>query len=146
MPEAVIGGPHTTGPAYPKAEKFLKDFLEHCARGKNSVTGKKETRLGYVGFHSKGRTELVDGHPRMNLGLNLTSNQRGFSVVAEFPEFWNTPIIIGECHPEGLAARSPTVYPANGHRNGSAYAAGELEFLRANHLSGCPERPAPAQF
>ena len=130
MPEAVLGGPHTTGPAHPKAEKFLRDFLEHCVRGKNSVTRKKGTRLDYVGFHSKGRTELVDGHPRMNLGLNLKSNERGFSVVAEFPEFRNTPIIIGECDPEGLAARSSTVYPANGYRNGSAYAAYEAALMK----------------
>ncbi len=130
MPGAILGGPHTTGPAYPKAEKFLRDFLEHCVGGTNSVTGKKGTRLDFVGFHSKGSTKLVDGHPRMNLGLNLKSNQRGFSVVAEFPEFRNTPIIIGECDPEGLAARSSTVYPANGYRNSSAYAAYEAALMK----------------
>jgi len=130
LPGAMLGGPHTTGPAHPKAEKFLRDFLEHCLRGKNAVTGETGTRLDFVGFHSKGSTKVVDGHPRMNLGLNLKSNQRGFAVVAGFPEFRNTPIIIGECDPEGMAARSSTVWPANGYRNGSAYAAYEIALMK----------------
>jgi xylan 1,4-beta-xylosidase len=130
FPRAVLGGPHTTSPAYKKPATFLHDFLKHCLKGINAATGKKGTRLDYVGFHSKGSTELVDGHPRMNLGLNLANNRAGFGIVAEFPEYKNTPIIIGECDPEGLAARSSSVHPANGYRNGSAYAAYEAALMK----------------
>jgi xylan 1,4-beta-xylosidase len=130
LPRAALGGPHSTGPAWPKAGAFLKRFLEHCARGVNAATGTTGTRLDYVGFHSKGSTRLVDDWPRMNLGLNLDSNRTGFGIVAGFPEYKNTPIIIGECDPEGLAALSSTVHPANGYRNGSAYAAYEAALMK----------------
>jgi len=130
MPQAGLGGPHTTSPSYQRPANFLRGFLNHCLSGTNSVTGQKGTRLDYVGFHSKGSTSLEDKHPRMNLGLNLANNKAGFGIVAEFPAYKNTPIIIGECDPEGLAALSSTVHPANGYRNGSAYAAYEAALMK----------------
>lgn len=129
-PKAVLGGPHTTSPSYKRPATFLRDFLTHCQSGANFTTGKKGTRLDYVGFHSKGITQFVDGHARMNLGANLVNNKAGFDIVAGFPEYKNTPIIIGECDPEGLAAQSSTVQPANGYRNGSAYAAYEAALMK----------------
>jgi xylan 1,4-beta-xylosidase len=125
MPKAIFGGPHTAG-----APLFLRQFLEHCLKGDNFVTGRKGTRLDYIGFHSKGRTRFVDGHPRMDLGQNLRTNQRGFSIIADFPQYRGTPIIIGECDPEGAAALSSRVNPANGYRNGSAYAAYEVALMK----------------
>jgi len=125
MPKAIFGGPHTAG-----APQFLRQFLEHCLKGKNFVTGRKGTRLDYIGFHSKGRTRFVDGHPQMDLGRNLRTNRRGFSIVADFPQYRGTPIIIGECDPEGAAALSSRVNPANGYRNGSAYAAYEVALMK----------------
>ncbi len=125
MPKAIFGGPHTAG-----APPFLRQFLEHCLKGKNFVTGRKGTRLDYIGFHSKGRTRFVDGHPQMDLGQNLRTNQRGFSIVADFPQYRGTPIIIGECDPEGAAALSSRVNPANGYRNESAYAAYEVALMK----------------
>ncbi len=125
MPRAVFGGPHTAG-----APPFLRQFLEHCLRGKNYVTGHKGTRLDYVGFHAKGRTRYVDGHTQMDLGRNLKTNQRGFSIITEFPQYRGTPVIIGECDPEGAAALSSRVNPANGYRNGSAYAAYEVALMK----------------
>jgi xylan 1,4-beta-xylosidase len=130
LPKAVFGGPHTTGPEWRKAATFLRDFLRHCRNGTNLASGKTGTRLDYIGFHSKGSTSLADGTPRMNLGLNLANNKIGFGIVAEFPEYRQTPIIIGECDPEGLAALSSTVHPANGYRNGSAYAAYEAALMK----------------
>lgn len=119
MPNAVLGGPHTAG----TRDAFLRRFLEHCLRGKNAVTGRQGTRLDYIGFHSKGSTRFVDGHTQMNLGLNLANIRHDFSTIASFPEFRHTPVIIGECDPEGAAALSARVHPANAYRNGSAYAA-----------------------
>jgi len=126
MPDAVLGGPHTAG----TRDAFLRKFLEHCLRGRNAVTGQQGTRLDYIGFHSKGSTRFVNGHPQMNLGLNLGNTRNGFSTITSFPEFSHTPIIIGECDPEGAAALSARVHPANGYRNGSAYAAYEVALMK----------------
>ncbi|MDT8301163.1 MAG: hypothetical protein RQ760_06725 [Sedimentisphaerales bacterium] len=125
LPKASFGGPHTAG-----APPFLRQFLEHCLRDKNSVTGRLGTRLDYIGFHSKGRTKYINGHPQMDLGQNLRTNRQGFAIIADFPEFKNTPIIIGECDPEGAAALSSRVHPPNGYRNGSAYAAYEVALMK----------------
>jgi xylan 1,4-beta-xylosidase len=66
----------------------------------------------------------------MDLGRNLRTNRQGFAIIAGFPEYKNTPIIIGECDPEGAAALSSRVHPANGYRNGSAYAAYEVALMK----------------
>ena len=126
MPKAVLGGPHTAGARDP----FLQRFLEHCLRGRNAVSGQQGTRLDYIGFHSKGSTGFVEGHAQMNLGLNLSNTRHGFSTIASFPEFRGTPVIIGECDPEGAAALSARVHPANAYRNGSAYAAYEVALMK----------------
>jgi xylan 1,4-beta-xylosidase len=130
LPNAILGGPHTTSPAYRRPAKYLRDFLTHCATGENYATGKKGTRLDYIGFHSKGNTSLVDGHPRMDLGANLKSNQQGFEITSGFEQYRNTPIIIGECDPEGMAALSSTVNKANDYRNGSYYAVYEVAMMK----------------
>ncbi len=130
MPNGVLGGPHTTSPTYSAPARFLRGFLQHCADGNNFATGKKGTRLDYIGFHSKGGTRIFEGHPRMDLGANLLNNQKGFQIVAEFEKYSNTPIIIGECDPEGLAALSSTVAPQNGYRNSSYYAAYEVAMMK----------------
>jgi xylan 1,4-beta-xylosidase len=126
MPKAILGGPHVAN----AGSAFFRRFLEHCASGKNAVTGRRGTRLDCIGFHSKGSTKLVNGHPQLNMGRNLSNIERGFSLVASFPEFSHTPIIIGECDPEGMAARSSRVHPANGYRNGSPYAAYEVALMK----------------
>ncbi len=90
-------------------------------RGKNYATGKTGTPLQYVGFHAKGSPEFVDGHIRMNMGVQLKDIQRAFEAVNSFPELKNIPIIIGECDPEGCAACSEKRDPKFGYRNGNMY-------------------------
>jgi xylan 1,4-beta-xylosidase len=119
--ECTIGGPHTTSPRSEKAYKYLTDFIEHCLRGKNYATGKIGTPLQYIGFHAKGSPEFVDGHIRMNMGVQLNDIHRGFEAVNSFPELKNIPIIIGECDPEGCAACSEKRDPKYGYRNGTMY-------------------------
>ena len=119
--ECTIGGPHTTSPRSDKAHRFLTDFIEHCLRGKNYATGKTGTPLEYVGFHAKGSPEFVDGHIRMNMGVQLKDIQRGFEAVSSFKELKNIPIIIGECDPEGCAACSEKRDKKYGYRNGTMY-------------------------
>jgi xylan 1,4-beta-xylosidase len=120
-PECTIGGPHTTSPRSEKAYSYLVRFIEHCLRGKNYATGKIGTPLEYIAFHAKGSPEFVDGHIRMNMGAQLKDIQRGFEAVSSFPELKNTPIIIGECDPEGCAACSEKRDPKYGYRNGTMY-------------------------
>ncbi len=58
---------------------------------------------------------------RMGLSSQLQAVSNGFKVVASFPELRNTPIVIGESDPEGCAACSARVTPANAYRNGTVY-------------------------
>jgi xylan 1,4-beta-xylosidase len=118
MPDAILGGPHVAG-----VGKFMQKFLTHCAREKNSLTGKKGTRLDYIGFHAKGGTAFKDGHVEMSMLGQLRKHQRGFALVASFSEFKNTPIIIGEADPDGLAALPASQSPSRGYRNVPAYGA-----------------------
>ncbi|HEV2664944.1 MAG TPA: beta-xylosidase [Blastocatellia bacterium] len=121
LPTARIGGPHVTGPLGARTQKFLRDFLEHCARGQNAATGKTGAPLDYIGFHAKGAPRVVEGHVRMGISNQLKAISNGFQIVASFPEYRNTPIIIGESDPEGCAACSSRAHPQNGYRNGTMY-------------------------
>jgi xylan 1,4-beta-xylosidase len=121
LPSARIGGPHVTGPLGARTQKFLRDFLEHCLRGQNAATGKIGAPLDYIGFHAKGAPRVVEGHVRMGISNQLKAISNGFQIVASFPEYRNTPIIIGESDPEGCAACSSRAHPQNGYRNGTMY-------------------------
>jgi len=123
LPSARIGGPHTTGPGNERADGFLRKFLEHCARGTNHATGKAGSPLDFVAFHAKGSPKLVNGHVQMGISNQVRSIRRGFEIVASFPEFRDTPVILGESDPEGAAALSARVAPQNGYRNGPLYGA-----------------------
>jgi xylan 1,4-beta-xylosidase len=54
----------------------------------------------------------------MNVGYQLAAVKRGMEVVASYPEWRKTPIILGESDPEGCAACQG---PQNGYRNGPLY-------------------------
>lgn len=139
LPSARIGGPHSTGPGSERAARFLRAFLEHCARGDNAATGGKGAPLDFIAFHAKGRPSLVEGHVRMSLATQLNDVAKGFEIVASFPEFRDKPIIVGEWDPEGCAACSAKMMPQNAYRNGTLYAAytaaalrGTLDLARKN--------------
>ncbi|MBN2593635.1 MAG: hypothetical protein JXA81_09030 [Sedimentisphaerales bacterium] len=118
MPETILGGPHVAG-----VGRFMRRFLTHCASEKNSLTGKTGTRLDYIGFHAKGGIDFRDGHVRMSMKGQLEKHRKGFAMVASFPEFRNTPIIIGEADPDGAAAMPASKSPERGYRNVPAYGA-----------------------
>ena len=120
-PDCRIGGPHTTGPGWDKANEYLTKFLKHCISGTNYATGKKGSPLDFVGFHAKGSPKVVDDHVQMNMGPQLNDIARGFEAVNSFPELKGIPIIIGECDPEGCAACSEKTNPQNAYRNGTMY-------------------------
>jgi xylan 1,4-beta-xylosidase len=118
LPTARIGGPESTGVASSRAEAFLRQFLEHCAHGVNTATGGKGAPLDFISYHPKGRPANVDGHVRMDIGHQLRAIDRGMRVIASYPEWRNTPIVLGESDPEGCAACKGA---ANGYRNGPLY-------------------------
>ena len=110
------------GTRTPEAARFLRDFIEHCLRGTNHATGKVGAPLDFLAFHAKGSPRIVDGHVRMGIATQLQDIDRGFEVVAGFPELKGRPIVIGESDPDGCAACPATVFPQNAYRNGSLYA------------------------
>lgn len=121
LPNAMVGGPATTGPASPKASAFLDAFLRHCLNDKSAADG-KPVPLDFISFHVKGRPSVIDGHVQMGLEEELKSAEIGFQLVGKYPRFAHLPIILSEADPEGCAGCSMKVNPANAYRNGPLYA------------------------
>ena len=115
LPEAKVGGPATTGPGSARAAKFLDDFLAHVAARKSP--------LDFISFHAKGQPRIQGGEVVMGLAKELNDVDRGFAIVAKYPQFRKLPIILSEVDPEGCAACSMKVNPANAYRNGTLYPA-----------------------
>jgi xylan 1,4-beta-xylosidase len=65
----------------------------------------------------------------MGIAHQLAAIEKGFQIVASFPEWRRTPIILGESDPEGCAACSARTNPQNAYRNGPLYAAYTAEAL-----------------
>ena len=122
LPGARVGGPASTGPAGEKAAAFLKQFLQHCARGKNFATGATGAPLDFITYHAKGSPKVVEGRVRMGLAKNLQDVARGMEILSSFPEFRVLPVVLSESDPEGCAACSARVSPQNAYRNGELYA------------------------
>ena len=129
LPEARVGGPDSTGPANPKAAEFLRLFLDHCVHQPNYVSGKIGSRLDFISFHPKGSPKWQGDHVQMGIARQLSAIEQGFQIVASFPEWRRTPIILGESDPEGCAACSARNNPQNSYRNGVLYAVYTAETL-----------------
>ena len=114
LPTARVGGPDTAG----GGGQFLRDFLEHCLRGTNHATGARGTPTDFLAFHAKGAPRYVDGHVQMGIARHLQTIDGAMAIIASFPEFKKTPIVIGESDPEGCAACQG---PQLGYRNGTMY-------------------------
>jgi len=122
LPGAKVGGPASTGPGGEKARLFLQHFLEHVNSGKSAADG-GQVPLDFISFHAKGSPAIDGGHVTMGLNRELNDADRGFEVVAGFPRFQHLPIILSEADPEGCAACSSKMNPANNYRNGTLYPA-----------------------
>lgn len=131
FPAARVGGPDSTGPASPRAAEFLKMFLDHCAHGKNYASGVTGSRLDFISFHPKGSPKWLGDHVQMGIARQLQSIREGFGIVASFPEWRTTPIILGESDPEGCAACSAKDNPQNLYRNGPLFASYTAEALNS---------------
>ena len=121
LPEAKVGGPETTNPSSRNAAAFLRTFLDHVVDGTNYATGRKGVHLDFISFHAKGAPRVVDGHVRMNAGVQLRNIDAGLGIVASYPTLKHLPVIIGESDPEGCAACGMYTNPENGYRNGTVY-------------------------
>jgi xylan 1,4-beta-xylosidase len=130
LPTARVGGPGTTDPMNPKAAAFLEQFLEYCAKSK--------APLDFITYHAKGSPKVVEGRVRMGLARNLQNVNRGYEIVAKFPQFRKLPIVLSECDPEGCAACSAREYPQNAYRNGPLYAC--YTAVAMKHILGLAER------
>jgi xylan 1,4-beta-xylosidase len=118
LPEARVGGPATTGPGggdNSGGYKMLRGFLEHVRDSKQP--------LDFISFHAKGTPKVVNGEVTMGINHELRDVNRGFEVIASFPEFRHLPVILSEADPEGCAACSAKMNPANAYRNGTLYPA-----------------------
>ena len=122
LPTAHVGGPATTGPTPPRAYTYLKTFLDHVSKEKSAATG-GPVPLDFISFHVKGLPRIVEGRVTMGIAHELTDADRGFSLIAQYPRFKSLPIILSEADPEGCAACSSRVNPANNYRNGTLYPA-----------------------
>jgi xylan 1,4-beta-xylosidase len=131
FPQARVGGPDSTGASYPKAAEFLSAFLEHCAHQKNYANGRIGTRLDFICFHPKGSPRWLGDHVQMGIARQLASIDEGVKIVASFPEWRQTPIILGESDPEGCAACPARDNPQNAYRNGELYATYTAEVLNS---------------
>lgn len=130
LPEARVGGPETAGGA---GGKFLGEFLEHCARGTNFASGGIGSPLDFISFHAKGAPTFTNDHVRMGMANQLKNMDDAFAVIASFPEYRNTPIVIGESDPEGCAACRE---PRDAYRNGTMYSSyTAASFPRASELA-----------
>jgi len=115
LPSARVGGPETAGGP---GGKFLREFMEHCARGTNGVSGRIGSPLDFISFHAKGAPVFTNGHVRMGMANQFRNINDAFAVIASFPEFKALPIVIGESDPEGCAACRE---PRDAYRNGTMY-------------------------
>jgi xylan 1,4-beta-xylosidase len=133
LPLARVGGPDSTGPSYPKAAEFLRKFLEHCAHERNFVSGKTSSHLDFISFHPKGSPKWMGDYVQMGITRQLASIDEGFKIVASFPEYKQTPVILGESDPEGCAACPARDNPQNAYRNSALFASYEAEVFNATY-------------
>jgi xylan 1,4-beta-xylosidase len=115
LPTARVGGPETAGGP---GGNFLREFLQHCAHGTNYVGGQIGSPLDFISFHAKGSPVFTNDHVRMGMANQFRDMHGAFAVIAAFPEYQRTPIVIGESDPEGCAACRE---PRDAYRNGTMY-------------------------
>ena len=132
IPDAIISGAETAG----DGGQFQRDFIEHCINGTNYATGQKGSPLGMISFHAKGsmgnsRQYRQRGFVRMGVSAQLSTINAGFNIVRSRAETASLPVVIGESDPDGCAACQSYegLYPENGYRNGSIFAAYTIEQL-----------------
>jgi xylan 1,4-beta-xylosidase len=136
LPQARVGGPHVTDPAWKRGDVFMREFLEHCRSGRNAATGGSGAPLDFIAFHAKGTTRLDEkGRVEMNLRNHLKTIDTYGRIIASFPGFSGLPVYIGESDPEGCAGCPATLDPERDYRRTSQFAAyTAASFMRKQEL------------
>ena len=137
VPEARVGAPHTTDPAWKRGDLFMEAFLEHCRSGRNAATGGTGAPLDFIGYHAKGLTRLDEsGRVEMNLRNHLATIDLYSGIIARFPGFAALPVYIGESDPEGCAGCPSTLDPQRDYRRTSQFASyTAASFMRKQDLA-----------
>ena len=91
-------------PRAARAAVFCGNFSTHCESGTNYVTGRPGSPLDFIAFHAKGSPSYTSNHVRMGIRNQLRTINDACAVVAAFPQYRQTPIIIGESDPDSCAA------------------------------------------
>ena len=79
------------------------------------------------------RPRFIDGHVRMGISNQLRNINDAFAVIAKYPQFQKTPIVIGESDPDGCAACQG---PQLGYRNTTMYSSyTAASFARKHELA-----------
>jgi xylan 1,4-beta-xylosidase len=112
LPGAKVGGPAATGPSIEHASSFLDGFLTHVASA--------HVPLDFISFHVKGMPRIQGDEVVMGLAKEMKDADIGFGIIARHG-MGKLPVILSEADPEGCAACSMKVNPANGYRNGTLY-------------------------
>jgi xylan 1,4-beta-xylosidase len=112
LPGVKVGGPAATGPSIAHASTFLDGFLTHVAAA--------HVPLDFISFHVKGQPRIQDNEVVMGLAKEMKDADAGFDIIARHG-MNKLPIILSEADPEGCAACSMKVNPANAYRNGTLY-------------------------
>ncbi len=76
--------------------------------------------LDFISFHVKGRPTIQGSDVVMGIAKEMQDADIGFGIIARHG-MGKLPIILSEADPEGCAACSMKVNPANGYRNGTLY-------------------------
>src|SRR5207245_9042809 len=97
-------------------------------------------RLDFISFHPKGSPTWQGDHVVMGIARQLASIEQGFKILKSFPEWRDTPIILGESDPEGCAACSARSNPQNGYRNRAWYTAYTSEAMNATYALAAREQ------
>lgn len=137
IPEARVGAPHTTDPAWKNGDVFMETFLEHCRSARNAATGGIGAPLDFIAYHAKGLTKL-DEQKRVEMDLrnHLSTIDRYSEIIARFPEFAKLPVYIGESDPEGCAGCPSTLDPQRDYRRTSQFASyAAASFMRKQDLA-----------
>src|SRR6201999_4146528 len=100
------------GPSIEHASTFLDGFLTHVAA--------THVPLDFISFHVKGMPRIQDNEVVMGLAKEMKDADIGFGIIAKHG-MGKLPIILSEADPEGCAACSMKVNPANAYRNGTLY-------------------------
>ena len=84
------------------------------------MSPRRKVPLDFISFHAKGQPRIQGGEVVMGLAKEMNDVDKGFEIVARHG-MNKLPIILSEADPEGCAACSMKVNPANAYRNGTLY-------------------------